>query len=268
MTLDDALAVVRHDARRISATIPPEWCINERAHGGFLAALAERVCRAALDRTASAARSFTVHYLRGVTAGPIDFDTTIEHAGRSLATVTFRMRHNGGAAMVGVASYASPGGPFEYNAPIAPPPYPVAGALDRTLDVPYVPRGFLEMVDVRLAHDPPLFSGSDSARVGGWAKLAERRAPDLSTLLVLCDSFPRALMATQTASPRVPPPTTMLHLLVHERNIAARVGAEDFVMIELTTRRVNDGFFDEDGVLWAPDGTLLAQTRQLAINIV
>ncbi|MGH2978605.1 MAG: acyl-CoA thioesterase, partial [Solirubrobacterales bacterium] len=33
------------------------------------------------------------------------------------------------------------------------------------------------------------------------------------------------------------------------------------------TRLVRDGFFEEDGELWAPDGTLVAQSRQLALLI-
>ena len=33
------------------------------------------------------------------------------------------------------------------------------------------------------------------------------------------------------------------------------------------TRLVRDGFFDEDGELWAPDGTLVAQSRQLGLLI-
>ncbi len=31
------------------------------------------------------------------------------------------------------------------------------------------------------------------------------------------------------------------------------------------TRLLHDGLFEEDGVIWAPDGTVLAQSRQLGI---
>jgi hypothetical protein len=33
------------------------------------------------------------------------------------------------------------------------------------------------------------------------------------------------------------------------------------------SRLTRDGFFDEDGLLWAPDGTLVAQSRQLGLLI-
>ena len=268
MDLDNALRTTRRDAGRVDALIAQRWCINGRAHGGYLAALAERACATALDRPDATLRTITVHFLRGVAAGAVEFDVTVEHSGRRLATVSYRMRQGDAPAIVGVASFAPPGESFEFREPTGPPRYPPVESLNRSLDVPYVPRSFLELLDVRLSPDPPLFAAGATARVGGWVRLAQRRRPDVSLLLVLCDVFPRALMATMSHSPRVPPPTTSLHMLIHESDIAAHLRDDEHLIAELTTRRVNDGFFDEDSTLWSPDGALLAQGRQLAINIV
>ena len=267
MTLDDALRTTLADDGRVDATIAPTWCINGRAHGGYLAALAERACSAVLARDDATLRAITVHYLRGVAPGAVTLDVTIEHPGRRLAVVSFRLRQGELSVMVGVASFAPRGEPYEYREPAPPPRYPPVDALPRSLDVEYVPRSFLELLDLRLAPDPPLFSKHESARVGGWVRLAHPRRPDVSLLLLLCDVFPRALMATQSVSPRVPPPTTSLHMLVHETDVADRLRDDDHLMVALTTRRVHDGFFDEDSCLWSPDGALLAQGRQLAIYI-
>ena len=205
MSLDDALRTTRRDGRnegRIDASIAERWCINGRAHGGYLAALAERACAAVLARPDATLRAITVHYLRGVGPGAVEFDITVEHSGRRLATVSFRMRQGDAPAIVGVASFAPSGEPFEFREPTPMPKYPPVDTLTRSLDVPYVPRAFLDLLDVRLAPDPPLFSSSATARVGGWVRLAQRRRPDVSLLLVLCDVFPRALMATQSHAPR------------------------------------------------------------------
>ena len=268
MDLDDALQTTRGVSGRVHVSIAEAWCIKGRAHGGYLAALAERACAAVAERPEATLRTITVHYLRAVAAGPAEFQVTVEHSGRRMATVSYRMHQGGASTIVGVASFAPSGEPFVFREPTLPPRYPPAESLPRSLDVPYVPRSFLELVDVRLAPDPPLFSQSATARVGGWVRLAQRRRPDVSLLLVLCDVFPRALMATMAHCPAVPPPTTSLHMLIHEPDIAARLGDNEHLIAELTTRRVNDGFFDEDSTLWSADGALLAQGRQLAINIV
>jgi hypothetical protein len=40
---------------------------------------------------------------------------------------------------------------------------------------------------------------------------------------------------------------------------------EPYLLGRFTNSYVRDGFFDEDGELWTPDGTLVAQSRQLGL---
>ena len=55
-------------------------------------------------------------------------------------------------------------------------------------------------------------------------------------------------------------------LTIHFRAELPHPGARDDVVARrVPHRRVADGgFLEEDGEVWAPDGTLLAQSRQLA----
>jgi acyl-CoA thioesterase len=41
----------------------------------------------------------------------------------------------------------------------------------------------------------------------------------------------------------------------------------ELCLAQTTTELIQDGFFVEDGLIWAADGTLLAHSRQLAIVI-
>jgi acyl-CoA thioesterase len=54
-----------------------------------------------------------------------------------------------------------------------------------------------------------------------------------------------------------------IDLTVHVRN-PVPPGTE-WVLVRFTTRALAGGFLEEDGELWHPDGTLLAQSRQLAV---
>ena len=56
-----------------------------------------------------------------------------------------------------------------------------------------------------------------------------------------------------------------LDLTVHLRAPLPR--PSDWVLGSFWTRRVRDGFFEEDGELFSRDGELLAQSRQLAIMV-
>jgi len=105
------------------------------------------------------------------------------------------------------------------------------------------------------------FTGAKQGEVGGWIGLVEERPIDALTLAVVADAwFPAPWPRLAELAPA---PT--IDLTVHFR---APLPLDDTLLLgRFRSRLVRDGFFDEDGELWTPDGTLVAQSRQLALLI-
>ena len=68
-------------------------------------------------------------------------------------------------------------------------------------------------------------------------------------------------------APDAPSAAPTIDLTVHfrapEAVLALDPGAP--VLARFTSSTSAGGFFEEDGAMWSPDGTLLAQSRQLAL---
>jgi acyl-CoA thioesterase len=77
-------------------------------------------------------------------------------------------------------------------------------------------------------------------------------------------ALPSPIFATEAG----PMPVPTLDLTVHIRVDLAAIPLEpgDWVLARFMTRRANGGFLEEDGELWTADGTLLAHSRQLALD--
>jgi acyl-CoA thioesterase len=59
-----------------------------------------------------------------------------------------------------------------------------------------------------------------------------------------------------------------MELTVYLRTAHIDVRAEDPCLVVLRSRTAAEGFHQEDGEVWSPDGRLLATSRQLAIMFV
>jgi acyl-CoA thioesterase len=103
------------------------------------------------------------------------------------------------------------------------------------------------------------FTGAERAEVGGWLGLLEERPLDAPAVALLADAWLPAPWPRLKAL--APAPT--IDLTVHFRS---PLPIEDALLLgRFRSRYVRDGFFEEDGELWAPDGTLVAQSRQLGL---
>ena len=241
---------------------------------GFELAIAERgastAARVDYDSQAGrSARSVTVHFARSPHTGPVTVGATIERQGRSLSTVSGRLEQDGKLIALALGAYSTAWeSPLLDRRPmpeVEPPSAADRPAPDPERDLPAGdfprenPPPFTQRLSMQHRFGEAPFSRAERGEVGGWLGLRERRALDAPAIALLADAwFPAPWpMLTELA----PAPT--IDLSVHFR---APLPLPDSLLLgRFTSDLVRDGFFEEDGELWTPDGTLVAHSRQLGL---
>jgi acyl-CoA thioesterase len=249
------------------AEIAPDWRAGRGPHGGYLAAMLLRALIETVADDARAPRSLTIHYARAPEHGPVQILTTIERQGRSLSTLSARMQQDGELIAIVLAAFSTPwSGPeiSDVRMPTVEPSDPSREGIK------LVERGgpvFARHMVLQPRMDGRLFEGGEQPMlIRSWIGLAEPRPIDALSLAFFSDALvpaPYMRMSEPTAVPTV-------DLTVHFRGrlrAAPDADPRELCLAQTTTELVHDGFFIEDGLIWAADGTLLAHSRQLAIVI-
>lgn len=262
MTAFDAITAAEQTAAgRFSVTVHDGWGAPVGPNGGYVAALVLQAMLMALGGPERAPRSLTLHYLRAPHPGGAEIEVVEERAGRGLTTLSARMRQGDRLSTIAVGAFAADyPSALEYgpSRPDVPPAADVAPAPPRA-GGPTIHDRF----DLRPAFGPRPFSGGSEAVTGGWLRLREPRAHDALALAAYVDAWwPSPWGRLPALSPA---PTIDLTIHFRARAEAVGLGAEQHVLARYTSRASREGFFEEDAEVWAPDGTLLVQSRQLAL---
>jgi acyl-CoA thioesterase len=257
-----ATAVAPLGAGAWRATCDPAWSTNRGPNGGYLAAIVLRAMLAELDDPGREPRSLICHYLRPPAPGELCVDVVAERVGRSVTFLTARMSQDGRPCVLAMAALSVElEGVLDYGGtpPVVPGPETLAPA-------PPVPGlRMTEQFEARPALGAPPFSGADEALTGGWLRFADPGPVDAPALAMYADAW----MPSPFSRLRAPVGAPTIDLTVHFRApaAAAALAAEAPVLVVSRSTTSADGFFEEDGELWTPDGVLLAQSRQLALIV-
>jgi acyl-CoA thioesterase len=247
-----------------AADIAEGWRAGRGPHGGYLAAMLLRALTEAVADPARSPRSLTIHYAAAPEPGPVVIHTTIERQGRSLSTLSARLEQDGSIKALALAAFSLP-----WQSPQAgelPMPEVAPPDLERR-DSPRLFKGAPEftkrmVMQARVGAMP--FAGADHPmEIGGWTALPEPRPLDALSLALFADAwFPPSFIGL--SEPAISP---TVDLTIHFRQPPPREeGAIDGMCLGIfTTKLLREGFFEEDGVIWAPDGTVLVNSRQLGL---
>jgi acyl-CoA thioesterase len=279
---DRATAIHSLGDGRFAGEVEDGWGAPPGPNGGYLAAILTRALQHDLapegDRQL---RSLTTHYLRPSQPGPIEVAVEIVRAGKRFSTGRATAFQNGKETMTALGAFSTPGLPAAATwSPLLPPTAPApardAGRLapdryradsDAWLETTPEMPSIVSRVKVapRLGGTP--FSGrelapGEAAETGGWIEPPTPRRIDAAYIALLADVWwPPSL--EPLSAPAIAP---TIDLTVHIRADLPPDGLPDQPVLGRfrTTAAVN-GTMEEDGELFLADGTLLAQSRQLAL---
>ena len=244
---------------RYQGQVQPDWNIGANPNGGYLLALAAHAIRQTVPQHPDPL-SITAHYLRpGLSAQPCRIDVQTLRSGRTLDTVRATLWQDGGArlellAAMGDLGAAPPAPRLSLPMPDLPPPEACVG---RSAPAQGVELPILKRLDVRLHPDEARPGGAGRARVSGWLRFSDGRAPDALACLLMADAFPPAVFGLLGMVGWVP----TIELTVHLR----RRPAPGWVAAQFWAQDLSDGRVIEDGALWDASGQLIVQSRQLAL---
>jgi acyl-CoA thioesterase len=250
---------------RFAANVSSDWRAGRGPHGGYLAAMLLRSLIDGLADADRAPRSLTIHYARAPQPGPVSIDVAVERQGRSLSTLSARMEQDGVLVALALAAFS-----VAWDAPhIAELPMPdVAGPdAERETGIALVagaPAFTRHLILQRRIGAAP-FQGADAPmEIGSWLGLAEPRPIDALSLAFFSD----ALFSPPFIRLTDPSTTPTIDLTIHFRTPMPRSAEPDpdeLCFARFRSGLIQEGFFEEDGVIWASDGSVLAQSRQLGI---
>ncbi len=279
---DRATAVRALDGGRFAGEVEDGWGAPPGPNGGYLAAILTRAMQEWLapdgDRQL---RSLSTHYLRPSQPGPIEIAVETVRAGKRFSTARATASQGGKEVMTALGAFSTPGLPTAATWSPAMPTVAPAPARDADR---LLPGDYSAESGAWLATTPdmpsivsrvkiaPRLGGSpfcgrelapgEAAETGGWIAPPAPRRIDAAYAVLLSDVWWPPSLEPLTA-PAIAP---TIDLTVHLRAELPPEGLPDQpVLGRFRTAAAINGTMEEDGELFLADGTLLAQSRQLAL---
>lgn len=243
-----------------SAELTERWWIVVGPNGGLLAALLLGAVQATVARADVTPRTMTVQYLSSPVIGPVEVRAEVERSGRRVVFASVVMDQGGKRICQAKVIFAVLGATdhdvTDYRMPAVPAPAEVA-LLDQ--------EGHGE---ARRRWQRRVVFDTDGV-AGGWLRMVPPVPVDHAVLACMCDNWPPSIRS-HPAAPGVAERlhTTSLELTVYFRVADPAVAPTDECLVILRSADGTEGYHQEDGEVWSPDGRLLATSRQLAIVFV
>ena len=270
---EDSRVVAAGSSGEFAAELTSRWNGTAGAvNGGYMLAICTRAL--ALGMPFPDPVVVSGFFLRPGTAGPAAVGTSVIRSGRSTAFGEAALTQDGKDVVRATAAFARLGGTgqdstgqhgtgqdgtgqdglvfLDGTPPALPPPAECVGVPVGVFGLASI----AEQIEFRSAELPGWFLGRPTGRPASefWMRFADGREADLLSLPLLVDSTAPSVLELGAGSVTI---QLTVHLRAHP--------APGWLACRATTRFVSNGYHEEDFEVWDSAGTLVAQSRQLAL---
>ncbi len=255
---DISVSVAESKPLVLSGEVSPNWSVNYVPNGGYLMALVANAMMQQVEEEATAA-VITANYVARCKPGKADIVVDKFSGSRQFDRVQANLIQNDKERIRVFGTFAKAGqGNSEIHYEKKPP---ILQPVGECIGMPYFSDGYsiFEQLDVRL--DPNCAGWLEGKLINksehkGWIKFKDERPFDLLSLLLLADSFPPPVFASQGMVAWVP----TIEFSVNVRAIPE----SNWLKAVFRTRFITSDLLEEDGELWDENDNLVAISRQIA----
>ena len=257
---DAATSVRAQGNGRYAATLDPVWGVGENLlNGGYLMALGVRAALADGGHPDPLAVSAT--FLRPLPAGETVVSVHPLRTGRTVSSsrVSLGAQDSPSVDMQVTAATLTGGDPVWTDA--APPPIAAPEDCLRTAmpGAGPTPPGLTRVLDYAFDPDTSGFltgTPGSAPLLNLWLRFTDGRPVDPLGLVLFCDACPPVAFAMGRFGWA---PTVAMQVLIRAEP------APGWCQVEARARLIGGGFSDEEVLVWDSTGTLVAQSRQVAV---
>ena len=259
VSYDEAITLTPLGSGRFRAATPASWMASGRAPGGLVEAQLFAGLEAIVENQEFRPISFSAYLLRAPADGDYEVQAEVLRMGRTLGHLSAKIVQNDKLIATALGSFGTSRDSPDFDEmpmPDVDPPTPdrLSSSFFPEFAFPY---GDNVVIQDRLG--PKAFDAPDGPmeRVG-WAGFAKPRPVDAPGLLMMGDV---GMMGWWVRLDRMHTTATLDHTTHFRADLASF--DDDLVLLRSRTGLVRGGYLDWDIDVWAADGTLLCQSRQL-----